>query len=169
MSVEHDVAMELSSELIRLVKKVEAVRHHSPRVHPGLEPSAYPVFFSLARTGPARVSALAEAVHSDVSTVSRQVSHLVGQGLLHKVSDPDDGRAQQVALTDVGRALIQRLQDGRGKWIQCLLAEWDNDRARDFSRDLHDFADLISTEIDLARAHGEDIPELPPTTREDPA
>lgn len=169
MPVEHAVAMELSAELIQLVKKIEAVRHHTPRVHPGTEPSSYPVIFALWRSGPARISTLAEVVHSDVSTVSRQVSHLVGHGLLAKVSDPDDGRAQRVALTEDGQALVQRLQDGRGKWIQRMLADWDDDKARDFTRYLHEFVAELSAELDRARAHGADLPEFPPTTRKDPS
>lgn len=167
MPVEHDVAMELSAELIHLVKKIEALRHHTPRVHPGAEPSAYPVIFALRR-GPARVSALAEMVHSDVSTISRQVSHLVSHDLVAKVSDPDDGRAQRVALTDKGEALVRRLQDGRGKWIQQLLAGWDDAKARDFTHYLHEFTEVLGAELDEVRARGvADLPEFPPPTRKD--
>lgn len=166
MPVEHAVAMELSAELIHLVKKVEAIRHHSPRVHPAIEPSAYPVIFALRR-GPARVSAIAEMVHSDVSTISRQVSHLVGHGLLVKVCDPDDGRAQRVALTDEGEALVQRLQDGRGRWIQRLLSDWDDAKARNFTRALHEFTAVLGDELDQVRTQGADLPEFPPTTRKD--
>lgn len=166
MPIEHAVAMELSTELIQLVKKIEAIRHHSPRVHGGLEPSSYPVFFALGR-GPARVSALADTVHSDVSTVSRQVSNLVGHGLAAKVSDPDDGRAQRVALTDEGKALIQRLQDGRGRWIQELLGDWDDNTARDFTRHLHELIGQLSVELDRVRAQGTDLSEFPTTTRKD--
>lgn len=166
MSIEHAVAMELSTELIQLVKKIEAIRHHSPRVHPGIEPSAYPVLFALRR-GPARVSTLAELVHSDVSTVSRQVSNLVGHDLVAKVSDPDDGRAQRAALTDEGAALVQRLRDGRGRWFQQILADWDNEKARAFTRYLHDFVGDLTDEIDRARNQGMDFTEFPPTTRKD--
>lgn len=166
MPIEHAVAMELSTELIQLVKKIEAIRHHSPRVHPGLEPSSYPVIFAL-RLGPARVSTLAEMVHSDVSTVSRQVSNLVCHGLLAKVSDPDDGRAQRVALTDDGDALVRRLQDGRGRWIQQMLVDWDDAKARGFTRHLHEFVGELSLEIDRVRSQGADLPEFPPTTRKD--
>ncbi|GAB3494677.1 MarR family winged helix-turn-helix transcriptional regulator [Flexivirga lutea] len=169
MPVEHAVAMELSTELIQLVKKIEAVRHHTPRVHPGIEPSSYPVIFALRRGGPARISALAETVHSDVSTVSRQVSNLVCHGLVAKVSDPDDGRAQRVALTDEGDALVQRLQDGRGQWFQQMLADWDDAKARDFTRYLHEFIAALTAQLDQARAQGADLPEYPPTTRKDPS
>lgn len=168
MPVDHDVAMELSTELIQLVKKIEAIRHHSPRVHAGVEPSSYPVIFALRRSGPARISVLAERVHSDVSTVSRQVSNLVCHGLLAKVSDPDDGRAQRVALTDEGTALVQRLQDGRGRWFQEILADWDDTKARDFTRQLHEFIGALTAQLDRMRAAGTELPEYPPTSRKDP-
>ena len=66
---------------------------------------------STSRPAPLRVSALAEVVHSDVSTVSRQVSTLVDLGFVIRGPDPDDGRAQALTLTDEGTALLHRHPD----------------------------------------------------------
>ncbi|WP_265445208.1 MarR family winged helix-turn-helix transcriptional regulator [Flexivirga meconopsidis] len=161
MPIDHDVAMELSTELIHMVKKVESLRAHSPRVHAGAEPSSYPLIFALTK-GPARVSALAELIHSDVSTVSRQVTNLVSHGLVAKVSDPDDRRAQRVALTPAGESLVERLQVGRGMWFQTLLESWDNDEARDFAAHLRRFVDQLGAELGRLRAAGGELPEYPP-------
>ncbi|RNI25406.1 MarR family winged helix-turn-helix transcriptional regulator [Flexivirga caeni] len=166
MSVDHAIASELSVELIHLVKKIEARRLHAKR-QADVEASSYPVLFDLHR-GPARVSALAEHVHSDVSTVSRQVTSLVTQGLVAKVSDPDDGRAQRVALTSDGDALIARLQDLRVAWIQGLLSDWTNDEAITFANQLHRLSTALGGELDRSRGQSVDL-DYPtaPTTRKD--
>ena len=66
----------LGDDLIRVVKLLHHARQQSPRAHPQVDPMAYPLLFNL-KVAPMRVSALAEVLHSDVSTVSRQVSTLV--------------------------------------------------------------------------------------------
>ena len=50
--------------------------------------------------GPHRSNALAEAVHSDPSTVSRQIAALVKVGYVERRPDPADGRACLLAATD---------------------------------------------------------------------
>lgn len=167
MPIDHAVATELSTELIHMVKRVESLRAHAPRLHPGLEPSAYPLLFVLT-TGPMRISVLAENIHSDVSTVSRQVTHLVQHNLVAKVSDPDDGRAQRVALTEDGQSFVTRLQDGRGSWFQHLLHDWNDIEVRQFSGYLRRFIDDLSVEIERLRLDGP-LTEFPPNpdTRKD--
>jgi DNA-binding MarR family transcriptional regulator len=104
----------------------------------------YPVLFALA-AGPQRISDLAGCAHADVSTVSRQVTHLVHHGLLAKVADPDDGRAHRVSLTDDGRTVIDRTIAGRGEWLAAIMADWSDADARDFLHQLNRFADSLET------------------------
>ena len=49
---------------------------------------------------------LAEAVHADPSTLSRQVSALAEQGLISREPDPADGRATLLAITAAGRTVF---------------------------------------------------------------
>jgi len=131
MAVSHDTATRLSHDLIRLFKLFSSLRHAAPRPHPGMDPSAYPILFTLLEE-PRRVSALAEVVHSDVSTVSRQVSSLVGHELVEKLPDPLDGRASMLSLTAQGRELLQQLQAQRGRWFKTVLADWTEQEAQTF-------------------------------------
>lgn len=158
MPIERSVAVEVGNQLIHVVKKVEAIRTHSPKPHRGLEPSSYPLMFVLNR-GPARISALAEMVHSDVSTVSRQVSNLVSFDLAQKITDPDDGRAQQVALTQQGKDLLDNIREVRGAWLENMLQDWDNQDAQAFSEYLHRFATELGHTLDRIRRHGDDLPD----------
>lgn len=97
MAIDLEGASRLSIEMSRVMKLFGSIRQHA-KVHPGVEPAAYPILINLA-AGPQRVSLLAEHAYSDVSTVSRQVTTLVSYGLLDKVSDPHDGRACMVSLS----------------------------------------------------------------------
>jgi DNA-binding MarR family transcriptional regulator len=131
MAISHDTAARLSHELVRLMKLFQSMRQHAPRLHPGVDTASYPILFNL-HDGPRRVSDLAGCVHSDVSTVSRQVTGLVTHGLVEKVPDPQDGRAQVLSLTGAGTDLLERLKDQRGAWFRSVLADWSEEEASAF-------------------------------------
>ena len=150
--LDRQTAERVSVGLIRLMKLLQALRQHAPRIHPAVDATAYPILFNLAAE-PRRVSVLAEYVHSDVSTVSRQVSTLEGHGLVDKVSDPDDGRAQVVRLSEEGQTLLAGIQQQRTEWFRELMGDWTAEEASDFASHLERFgADLErSREQMLAR------------------
>ncbi len=129
----------LGDELVRVTRLLHVAKAQAPRRHPQVDPMAYPLLFNLKRR-PMRVSALAEAAHVDVSTVSRQVSTLVELGLVERGPDPDDGRAQALSVTDEGEALLVAIRDGRDRWLQQLLTDWSDDDVRLFSDHLARFA-----------------------------
>lgn len=126
MGISEQTASELGTSVVRLVKLFSAMRQHAPKLHPGADVAAYPIMFWLAQ-GPRRVSSLADCVHSDVSTVSRQVTGLAAHGLVTKLSDPDDRRASILSLTDEGRSVVDRLHQQRIRWFQDMLADWEPD------------------------------------------
>src|ERR1700709_2706144 len=85
---------QLSGELVRLNRLLErAQARFSGHFPHGVERAAFILLVPLVKDGPRRLSTLADAVHSDVSTVSRQVAQLVKLGLVVRQPDPSDGRA----------------------------------------------------------------------------
>ncbi len=141
----------LGDDLVRVVKLLHVVRQHAPRRHPSVDPMAYPLLFNLT-AGSLRVSALAERLHSDVSTVSRQVTTLVDLGFVTRGPDPDDGRAQALTLTAEGDRLLHGIREDRDRWIRTLLADWDDDDVATFSAHLRHFAsDLEASLAELSR------------------
>lgn len=74
--------------------------------------------------GPLSISEVAEHVCLDLSTVSRQISHLRRRGLLTSSPDPADGRSQRLSVTPAGlqeirtfrRAVVDRLVDHLDGW-----------------------------------------------------
>jgi len=139
MAISLETATRLSTELVRVMKLIQSLRQHAPKLHPGVEPASYPILFNLAQE-PRRVSLLAGCVHSDVSTVSRQVTMLASHGLLHKVADPLDGRAFMVSLSAEGEDLVERLKAGRGEWFRQMLHDWEPAEADAFNDQLDRFA-----------------------------
>lgn len=74
--------------------------------------------------GPLRISEVADHLALDLSTVSRQISHLRQRGLLDSSPDPADGRSQRLSVTPAGldelrtfrRAVVGRLVDHLDDW-----------------------------------------------------
>src|ERR1700743_988655 len=93
----------------------------------------------VAAEGPLRASALASSVHSDLSTVSRQVAALVSRGLLERQADQLDGRASLLAVTGAGRAAIAEHERGRQAFFDEVLAGWTTQEMRQFAEQLERF------------------------------
>jgi DNA-binding MarR family transcriptional regulator len=124
-------------ELIRLVKILERKHAQYRAEHPdAVERPTYLLLVHLVKDGPQRAGALAESVHSDPSTVSRQVAQLVRLGLVERTADPEDGRATLLAATAEGHRVLAENRRTRTERIAALLATWD-------PADRHRFAELL--------------------------
>src|SRR5436305_11263595 len=86
--------------LFRLTKAWRSL-HADPRRHP--QGAAHMLLLPLHVHGAMRSQALADATHTDPSTISRHVSLLLHEGLIARPADQSDGRARLLALTDQGR------------------------------------------------------------------
>ena len=101
---------------------------------------------TMADDGPMRASALAAAVQSDLSTVSRQVAALVGRGLLERRADPVDGRASLLVVTEAGHGVIAEHEHAREAFFEQLLSGWTPEELRQFAHLLERFtADYDTT------------------------
>ena len=121
----------VSTELIRLVRLLERGRAQYQADHPdAVERATYLLLVHLVKGGPRRAGALAEAVHSDPSTISRQIGHLVKLGLVERTADPVDGRATLLAATTEGLRVFEENRRLRNETFVRILTDWSNpDRA----------------------------------------
>ncbi|BBZ46725.1 MarR family transcriptional regulator [Mycobacterium parmense] len=86
-----------------------------------LSPSAALVLNRVHREGPMRLTALAAAEDTSQPAMTQLVQRMERQGLLARSSDPDDGRAALVSISDAGRELWdQRAEDRRKRLAQLL-------------------------------------------------
>lgn len=90
----------------------------------GVEFAAYVLLAHLVTEGPMRTTALAEAVHADTSTVSRQTAALVRHGLLERRADPVDGRASLLAATLAGEDAFDSYRKRNNGIIADVVRDW---------------------------------------------
>lgn len=127
-----EAADQLSYEMVRFVRLMSRLGTHlATRQKDGVERAAYALLAHLVLEGPRRTTALAEAVHSDTSTVSRQVAALVKLGLVERSQDPADGRACLIAATEHGEEVFDHNRRRRDAHLATMLADWPQ---RDFDR-----------------------------------
>ncbi|MEW2397239.1 MarR family winged helix-turn-helix transcriptional regulator [Streptomyces sp. NPDC046862] len=89
-------------------------------------------------------SDLAERYGLEKSTVSRQLSRLEEDGLLHRVAHPSRSRTKLLQLTDTGRARLARVRQYQRKGLDERLGRWPDEDVETFSRLLWRFV----TELD---------------------
>ena len=128
---EHELADRVSMAMVRLNKLSAQLTHQMAKQ--GIDKSAFILLASLAGLGECRSSALAEAVFSDPSTVSRQVAGLVKDGLIERRADPADGRASVLAVTQAGRELVAERSRMRREAFQRVFADWPDDDFKSFT------------------------------------
>lgn len=104
------------------------------------------VLGAVAVPGGVRASEVADQLLLDLSSVSRRLTTLEGQGLVEKVVDAGDRRASLVALTATGRDLLDSLRHRAGDAMSTVLADWSQ-------HDLDTLVRLLGRlEADLAAA-----------------
>lgn len=135
---------EVARELIHLGRAMKGLHEEATReVGLRLEMPALGVLVCVEQGGPSRVSAIADDIHLDLSTVSRQVAALERAGYLARQRDPQDSRASLVELTDTARQAIADVRRARTAAMARRLPGWSERELADFAAALSRFtADL---------------------------
>jgi DNA-binding MarR family transcriptional regulator len=125
-----DAGRRLVSAMFALGKQQATLGHKMSRA--GVDRSAVMLLKTLVHTGPSRSSALAMAVHSDPSTVSRQIAGLVRDGLVERRADPEDGRASVLAPTEAGVKLLEEQRKRVGLSLARVVRQWPPEDVKTF-------------------------------------
>lgn len=133
-----DTVVRLADQLMRfvLVVKRGMARFGGPN-RDGIEYPAYGLLAHLITDGPQRTTALADAVHADTSTVSRQTAALIRHGLVERRPDPVDGRASILAPTADGERTFLDNRKRHNENMARVVADWSAD-------EVHLLADLLA-------------------------
>jgi DNA-binding MarR family transcriptional regulator len=144
-----DTADRIGQELVRLLRIVAKMKHDNS------DSAVGHVLAELLERGPMRVGALAQAIGTDPSTISRQVTALVEAGLAERRADPDDGRSHLLAATEAG---AQRCEVGRRRRIEAIatiLHRWPEESRHRLAELLGRFADdMQDRDVRAARRPG---------------
>ncbi|GAB7193264.1 hypothetical protein NUM3379_39730 [Kineococcus sp. NUM-3379] len=133
----------LAQQLRRQHRTLHALKALFAREEGEADGAAAMLLATLAESGPLRAGALAEAVHSDPSTVSRQTAALVTRGLLERQPDPADGRAARLALTAAGEEFLRTLHTRRLAMLGEALRDWEPAELERFAASLRRFNDSL--------------------------
>ncbi|GAA4333774.1 MarR family transcriptional regulator [Pigmentiphaga soli] len=118
----------LEQELAYLARALEAVQRK--RRYP-LDRAQYLLLALLERDGPLPVTALAERLLLDDSTVTRQVAAMAERGLVDRLPNPADGRSMLIRATPAGLETAGQMRDMRIGRVALLFEGWpDDDRVR---------------------------------------
>ena len=97
--------------------------------HRALDRAAYVILRYLQEFGPQNVTALADRLNLDGSTVTRQVTALANAGLAVRRPDPSDGRGTVIEPTATGLQQVDAVAQARRELYDRVLADWsDEDR-----------------------------------------
>jgi DNA-binding MarR family transcriptional regulator len=104
--------MEISSQrlvlsLHRATALVDRVADAYLRPTHGITISMFAALVTIDAIGPARQSEIARALDVSRAAVTQRLVELVGRGLVEVAPDPDDQRANRVAVTTQGRSLLE--------------------------------------------------------------
>ena len=85
-----------------------------------MDRAGYLLARTLEITGPLSINTLAEALHLDATTVTRQVATMADSGFVARGADPHDRRVRTVALTAKGRRVMDTVRrERRTRSIVC--------------------------------------------------
>ena len=119
-------------ELIKLVRHLETFGRRSS-LYVQVDRAGYLAMRVLEDLGPASTNSLAQALHLDASTVTRQVAALERAGLVARRPDPADGRSSSIALTAEGRRSMAEVEQDRRRCIEALVRDWGDDAQTDLA------------------------------------
>jgi DNA-binding MarR family transcriptional regulator len=155
-AADDDDLVELERALTRLSHLLTRVRRHDRAVAEAgvnIDRASVPLLRLLADGEPAlRLGELAAELGVEAPAVTRQVQRLERAGLVERVADPDDRRAQRVRLTPAGRVAIDAIRTVGRRWMQEALAEWT-------PADLRALATLNHRMVDDFLAHAARVEE----------
>jgi DNA-binding MarR family transcriptional regulator len=134
----------IETQVAFLMRLGEASRRSTGlKPHRALDRAAYVILRHLQRDGRLNVSALADRLNLDGSTVTRQVTALQHDGLVERQRDPKDGRGTVIEATETGLKQVDAVRAARRALYDKVLHDWSKAERRDLARTLERLANAI--------------------------
>jgi DNA-binding MarR family transcriptional regulator len=138
-TLDTDTAARLRVAIARLSRRLRITAAGSEA---GLTPTRISILLTVVRSGPLRLSELAELESLNPTMLSRSISHLVESGLLARSSDDGDRRAAWVQATPDGVRLAERMRRERTDALNSALVGLTADDRRTLEQALPALEDL---------------------------
>ncbi|MFC0553362.1 MarR family winged helix-turn-helix transcriptional regulator [Planotetraspora thailandica] len=123
-----ELELALGEQINALLSATRALSELSAaHFHADLQPAAFHIARWLYAFGPARPSAIAEAVGMDRSSTSTLIGKMRSLDLLDSSPAPDDRRSIIVGLSEQGRRRVAATLEERGKEFYARIQDWSED------------------------------------------
>lgn len=149
MTHELPAGLDVDVELTRFVRRVrKRTLRHLADIHPQLDYGNFTFLLAIADAPDGiRGSELADDLTVHKSTASRSVAALERLGLVSRVPDPDDGRAQLLVLTQIAAERVGAYRRSSHERLVTLLDDWQPDEIASFARSLTRLNDRAEREF----------------------
>ena len=130
--------LDVDFELTRFVRRVRARGIRSlNEIHPKLDYGTFTFLLAICDAPDGiRGSEIAEGLGVHKSTASRAVATLERLGLVDRVPDPDDGRAQLLVPTASTQESVGEYRRKSHERLIAIMEDWDPAEVRTFARSL---------------------------------
>ncbi|MGA8988200.1 MarR family winged helix-turn-helix transcriptional regulator [Aeromicrobium sp.] len=125
-------------ELARFLRRVRArSMRQLPDIHPAMDYGMLLFLLAICDAPDGiRGSELAENLDVHKSTASRAIASLEKIGLVARVPDPDDGRAQLLVAEPLAVSKVEAYRRSGHERLSALLSDWTEDEVKGFARSL---------------------------------
>jgi DNA-binding MarR family transcriptional regulator len=149
---EDDVLGTIETQVAMLMRLGEATRRSTDlKPHRALDRAAYVILRHLQASGPQNVTALADRLNLDGSTVTRQVTALQRDGLAERRPDPRDGRGTVIEATPLGLKQVDAVAKARRELYDRLLGDWTAEQRRQLAEVLVHFNETAEAYMRASR------------------
>ena len=138
----------IETQIAFLMRLGEASRRATVlKPHRALDRAAYVILRHLQQDGAQNVSAIADRLNLDGSTVTRQVTALQQDGLVDRQQDPRDGRGTVIKPTALGLKQVDAVRAARRELYDRVLADWSGDERQELATTLERLTNAMDTYV----------------------
>ncbi|WP_067528896.1 MarR family winged helix-turn-helix transcriptional regulator [Nocardia uniformis] len=123
--------VELERAMARIAYLLTRARRHDRAINAAgitVDRASVPLLRTLADAAePMRLGELAIRLDVEAPHVTRQVQRLERTGLVERVADPDDRRAQRVQPTQSGHDVVEAIRSVQLRWMREALTAWSSE------------------------------------------
>jgi DNA-binding MarR family transcriptional regulator len=150
---EDEILGTIETQVALLMRLGEATRRSTDvKPHRALDRAAYVILRRLQHDGPQNVSALADSLNLDGSTVTRQVTALQKDGLIERHRDPRDGRGTVIEATAAGLKQVETVREARRSLYRTVLRDYSGQERRELAATLERFTAALDAHMRTTRA-----------------
>ena len=121
------------------------------RLHPVETSATWRTLATIAAHEPIRLGVLASLEQISQPAATSRMNHLVDQGLVDRVRDPDDGRAVMFTLTPLGLEQLNRFREAPLAAIEPAVADLTSEEQAALQRGLDLIRRVLDESIAAAR------------------